>query len=148
MPPRPWTKAYNQIAEALLATATFAGTITYAIVLAPFDSNSATEQRPSYPVGLLAFAGSFFLGGAVGCISIFILCRAGEVDIEGEDNYQCIARLLFITIGCLIITAFGMLIGSLIYLEHLGASILGLVFLGIFSIIPAFVGIYHKVVKR
>ncbi|KAH6868966.1 hypothetical protein B0T10DRAFT_501944 [Thelonectria olida] len=139
-----WMEAYTNIANALLVTTTFAGAITFAIVLAPYGGDSASKQRPSYPVELLAYAGALFLGGAIGCIPIFVVCRAGDIDERRVDKWRCIAQLMFVTIGCIIIAAFGIFIGSLHYFGYHGPFILGVVLFVPFTIIPVLLGIFLR----
>lgn len=136
-----WMGPYSNIANALLATATFAGAITFAIVLAPYGADSTSKQRPSYPIELLSYAGSLFLGGAVGCIPIFIVCRAGQVDKELNKTWQYIAQVMFVIVGCIIIAAFGIFLGSLHYFGYQSSFLLGLVLLLVFTVISVIIGI-------
>ncbi|KAI9774089.1 MAG: hypothetical protein M1840_005182 [Geoglossum simile] len=135
---KPWPDAYSELANPLLVTATFAGTITFSLVLAPRDGGGRDVE---FAAKLLAYASSLFLGSAIGCISISVLCRAGQHEGGwGAAVPRVVAQVTFVMVGILMIAAFGLLLGSLSVLGFGGPFALGVVLFSCFTAVPVVVG--------
>jgi len=105
---------YRNIINALLLASTFAGTVTLSIILTPDNNNDTTIPG----IVELAYAGSLFLAGIMGCILITV-----SVELE-KPNWILIVET--ITLSAMLCVAFYLLLfASTFYIGDLGPFILG-----------------------
>jgi hypothetical protein len=122
-------ESYRPFANAMLVTATFAGTITLSVVLAPGNGTHVPG------VTILAYSSSIFIGTIMGCI--FLISS-----IELNVSFALI-RMEATIVGLLLFSAFYLLLlASSLFLNYRGPFILGSilylgygVLIGLFSLL-------------
>lgn len=116
---REFEDGYRDTANAMLATATFAGAITLSIVLTPGNTPTTIPG-----VEELAYASSLFLGSIMGCILIIASIGLGIP--------RPIIRIEVWVVGTIIFVAFYLLLhASSYFLTYRGPFILGsIIYLG------------------
>jgi hypothetical protein len=105
--------SYLHPAEAMLAAATFAGSITFTVLLAPRDG-----AGPIPGINELAYASSLFLGSMMGCILII-----ASIELEKPIN---LIQVEAVVVGITLFVAFYlMLLASSLFLQYRGPFIVG-----------------------
>jgi hypothetical protein len=121
---QPTTSRYLTLGNTLLATATFAGTLTFTVLL--------TVMNPAHQVkSLLGFASALFLGSITGIFPIILaLQRYGEKERpQGIIHDIVVAGYTIITF--FILVAFVLLMIVIKHYTVKAAFVLGIVLLGI-----------------
>jgi hypothetical protein len=105
-------ESYRPFANAMLATSTFAGTITLTFVLTPGNGTHV----PGLTV--LAYSSSIFIGGIMGCI-----CMISSIELNMPFAF---VRMEATILGLMLFSAFYLLLlASSLFLNHRGPFILG-----------------------
>jgi len=105
-------QSYRPFADAMLVTATFAGTITLTVVLTPGNGT----HTPGLTI--LAYSSSIFIGGIMGCI-----CMISSIELNKDFDF---VRMEATILGLMLFTAFYLLLlASTLFLNHRGPFILG-----------------------
>jgi hypothetical protein len=134
--PPPTTSRYLKLANTLLVISTFAGTVTFSVLLTA--TNTLDVNGDSGDSGVLDFvkkhlgyASALFLGSVTGVFPILLLLQRVKTD-ESPGGYIFFFTMCgFVIITALMTTAFFLLMLVLQHYTVKGAFILGLVLLGI-----------------
>lgn len=104
---------YRNLINSLLLASTFAGTVTLSIILTPGNNNTTIPG-----IVEVAYAGSLFLGGIMGCILIIM-----SLELERPEFVVLIETI----IGCatLYVAFYLLLFASTFFLSYRGPFILG-----------------------
>ena len=105
-------ESYRPFANAMLATATFAGTITLTVLLTPGNSTHV----PGLTV--IAYSSSIFIGSIMGCI-----CMISSIELHMSFRF---VRMIATILGLMLFSAFYLLLlASSHLLNYQGPFILG-----------------------
>jgi hypothetical protein len=104
---------YRNLINSLLLASTFAGTVTLSIILTPGNNNSTIPG-----IVELAYAGSLFLGGIMGCILIIM-----SLELERPEFVVLIETI--IVFATLYVAFYLLLFASTFFLSYRGPFILG-----------------------
>jgi len=111
-------ESYRSFANAMLATATFAGTITLTVILTPGNGTDVPG------ITVLAYSSSIFIGTIMGCI-----CMISSIELNMSFAF---VRAEATILGLLLFSAFYLLLlSSSLFLNYRGPFILGsIIYLG------------------
>ena len=117
---------YRSLANSMLAIATFAGTITLTVILAPGNGTDV----PGLTV--LAYSSSIFIGSIMGCIFMIV-----SIELNVPLN---VMRVEAVVVGLTLFSAFFLLLlASSLFLNYRGPFILGsILYLGFSVLIGLF----------
>ncbi|CAH0017228.1 unnamed protein product [Clonostachys rhizophaga] len=121
-------ESYRPFANAMLATATFAGTITLTVILTPGNS-------PDIPgLGVLTYASSIFIGCIMACI-----CLITSIEVNVPFAWL---RLEATIVGLLLFSAFFLLLlASTLLRDNQGAFTLGCILYFTFGLLILLLGL-------
>jgi hypothetical protein len=106
------TGSYRPYANAMLATATFAGTITLTVILTPGDGTRVPG------LNLPSYSSSIFIGSIMGCI-----CLISSIELNIPFRFM---RALATILGLMLFSAFYLLLLAVsLFLNYRGPFILG-----------------------
>ena len=135
----PTTKRYLKLADILLIIATFAGTVTFTVLL---TITTASNSPPPHVKTLLGLAAALFLGSVTGIFPIILSLQRFKDDQRPGGIFLFFAWFGYGFIALLMSAAFFLLMVVLKYYNVQSAFILGVALLGIsslLSILMAFV---------
>jgi hypothetical protein len=111
--PKELKDRYRNLINSLLLASTFAGTVTLSIILTPGNNNTTIPG-----IVELAYAGSLFLGGIMGCILI-------TMSLELEITEFVVVIETIIVFAILYVAFYLLLFASTFFLSYRGPFILG-----------------------
>ena len=107
-------ESYRTPATQMLVAATFAGTISLSVILAPGSGDSSTPG-----ISVLAYASALFIGSIMGCILIIVSLEVPELNVW-------VTRITAGIVGVTLFAAFELLLlASSLFLHYRGPFIVG-----------------------